>query len=85
MALEGMHDEMIRQLMDRSASQVEIAKYEALWISAMGHSGQPLPCPLYFLGGETRRLKSISEDDGVGTARCEYCRNSFSNQSPESR
>lgn len=83
MALEGMRDEMIRQLQARSATQGQIAEYQALWNHATTHPGDPLPCPLCFLGGETRRLKSISDEGGIGVARCEHCRETFEYPAPE--
>lgn len=85
MALEGMRDEMIRQLMEQSATQAQVADYEARWNHAMGHPGEPLPCPLCFLRGEIRRLKSINDEGGVGVTRCEHCRETFEYESPEAR
>lgn len=83
MALEGAHDEMIRQLREKSATQAQISDYEARWTHAMAHTGEPLPCPLCFLRGQTRRLKSISDEGGVGIVRCEHCRETFEYDAPE--
>jgi len=83
MALEGMHDEMIRRLREREASQAQVADYEARWSHAMNHRGEPVPCPLCFLRGETRRIKSISDEGGVGIAKCEHCRETYEYQAPE--
>lgn len=85
MALEGMHDEVIRQLTNKSATQAQIAEYDACWSRAMAHNGEPLPCPLCFLQGQVRRLKSISDEGGVGVARCEHFRETFEYDAPESR
>ena len=85
MALEGMRDEMIRQLRERSATQAQLADYKARWNEAMTHTGQALPCPLCFLRGETRRLKSISDEGGVGVARCEHCRETYKYPAPEAQ
>lgn len=83
MALEGMRAEMIRQLEARSATQAQIADYQARWNLAMTHPGEPLPCPLCFQSGETQRLKSISDEGGVGVSRCEHCRETFKYRAPE--
>ena len=85
MALELMRDEMIRQLKEQSATQAQMAEHELRWKHAMTHPGEPLPCPLCFLAGETNRLRAISEESGLGIVRCEYCRNEFQYKSPEAR
>lgn len=85
MALEGMRDEMIRQLRERSATQGQVADYEVRWNHAMSHPGEPLPCPSCFLRGETRRLKSISDEGGIGVAKCEHCRETYEYQAPEAK
>ncbi|MFM9885411.1 MAG: hypothetical protein ACKVQT_20495, partial [Burkholderiales bacterium] len=82
MALEGMHDEMIRQLQNRSPSQSQIAEYETLWNHAISQSREPLPCPLCFLSGEVGRLKSLSDEGGIGIAKCERCREAYEYQAP---
>jgi hypothetical protein len=83
MPLDGMREEMIRQLEEQSATPAQIADYQTRWNHAMTHPGEPLPCPLCFLGGEMRRLRSISDEGGVGVARCEHCRETFEYAAPE--
>lgn len=83
MALERMHDEMIHQLRQKAATQTQVADYETRWNHAMSHSGEPLPCPSCFLNGQIRRLKSVSEEAGVGVVRCEQCRDTFEYEAPE--
>lgn len=83
MPLELMREEMVRQLNERSATKSEVGEYVAVWEDAIKHSGKPLPCPLCFLKRQIRRLKSISEENGVALVRCEHCRESFEYESPE--
>lgn len=83
MELEGMHDEMIGQLRAGSASQAQVADYEARWSHAMKHCGEPLLCPLCFLLGEIRKLESISDEGGVGVVKCKHCQKTYEYQAPE--
>ena len=85
MALELMRDEMLRQLKARSATEFQISEYVNDWNIGIEQMGKPLPCPSCYLRGDIRRLKSISDENGVGIARCEHCREKFTYQNQETR
>lgn len=82
MPLELMRDEMVRQLNAQSATEIQIAKYLTDWNNAIEDKGKPLPCPSCYLKGGIQRLKSISDEGGVGIVKCEHCREKFEYQIP---
>ena len=83
MALEFMHEEMQRQLREKTASNETIEKYEIVWSSAMRNSNQPIPCPLCFIQGSVARLKPLRDESNISSARCESCKSKFEWSSPE--
>ena len=83
MALEFMHNEMQRQLKEKSASNGTIEKYEFVWSSAMRNSNLPIPCPLCFIQGGVARLKPLRDEKKISSARCESCKSKFEWSSPD--
>ena len=77
MALDFMHDEMLKQLMKNSASHVAIDKYEIVWASAMRNISLPIPCPTCFIKGSISRLSPLRDEGGVSSARCVGCKTKF--------
>lgn len=83
MALEFMHNEMIRQLNKISAPQETIDKYDGVWAAAMRNNALPIPCPPCFIAGNVSRLSPLRDDRGISSARCDHCRTKFEWRSPE--
>ena len=77
MALENMHDEMLRQLKKSAASNETIDKYESVWTSAMRNSGLPIPCPSCFIKGDVFRLSPLKDEGDISAARCVDCKTKF--------
>jgi hypothetical protein len=77
MALEGMHDELLRHLRERGATQFLIDAWENAWYQAQIFKGEPLPCPLCFIDGRVQRLVPLDSVGALGVARCEACKVKF--------
>lgn len=82
MALENMHDEMLRQLKKLAASNETIGKYESVWTTAMRNSGLPIPCPSCFIKGELSRLSPLKDEGDISAAKCVDCKTKFEWSSP---
>jgi hypothetical protein len=83
MALENMHDEMLRQLKKSAALNETIDKYESVWTSATRNSGLPIPCPSCFIKGSVSRLSPLKDESGISSARCSDCKTKYEWRSPE--
>jgi len=82
---EFMRDEMLCQLDENHATEAQKVACLAEWNRAVNNCGLPLPCPLCYLKGEIKRLKPISELNGIAVVRCTHCRYKFEYASPETR
>lgn len=78
-----MHREMVRQLMKKAVPNEIAERYEIAWTSAMRNSNQPIPCPLCFAKGALSRLKPLTDELGISSARCENCKSKFEWPNPE--
>ncbi len=52
-----------------------IEKYQAFWVPLMPHTRRP--CPFCFIHGKTSNLKSVGEENGEESVKCEVCKKQF--------
>ena len=78
MALEYMHDELLRQLKSYGATNEQVDAWEAQWRAAVASAGDPLPCPKCFYGGlVTGHLQALHAEPKRARSKCAICKTYF--------
>jgi len=83
MPLEFMHNELLKQLKNNSASLETVDKFEIAWAAAMRNSGLPIPCPACFMKGSICRLSPLKDENKTSSARCVQCKTKYEWPSPD--
>jgi hypothetical protein len=74
MALEYMHDELVKQLESYGATDAQIDTWREQWRAAVESAGDPLPCPKCFYQGlPTGRLRPMKAEPKRARSRCASC------------
>jgi len=78
MALEYMHDELLKQLKSYGATNAQLDAWEVRWRAALASGGDPLPCPKCFYDSlAIGHLKSLPAEPKHAKCKCASCKTYF--------